>query len=81
MKSYDIVYCGSEYSSARLISSIDSIVKNVAVPNVINFHILDFKISQDKKDSILSLVNRHNKQDDMFVDKSMQDMLTQWGGG
>ncbi len=81
MRSYDIVYCGSDYVASRLASSISSILKNVQTDNVINFHILDFNISKDRKDDFRALVKQYNRKDGVFVDKNMKNMLTQWGGG
>lgn len=59
MKDYDIVYCGNEHRIDRLISSIESVLRNIRVKNNINFHILDFNISKANKDIIYAIVNKY----------------------
>lgn len=59
MKDYDIVYCGNERKIERLVFSIESILRNIRVKNNINFHILDFNISQASKDRLCAMVNKY----------------------
>lgn len=64
MKRYDIVYCGSEYKLSRLLTSMDSILRHKRARNPINFHILDFNISDAGKERVIAAVSESSDSDD-----------------
>ena len=78
MENYNIVYCGSDFKATRLAHSIGSILQRFRAKNVINFHILDFGISQVKKNKILALINQYNMRDKFHIDESFHALT---GGG
>mgnify|MGYP004630543861 CR=1 FL=1 len=78
MENYNIVYCGSDFVATCLVSSIGSILQRFKAENTINFHILDFGVSQTKKDNILALVNQYNMRNKFYIDKSLSHLI---GGG
>ena len=78
MENYNIVYCGSDFVATRLASSIGSILQRFRAKNVINFHILDFGISQVKKNKILAFINQYNMRDKFHIDESLHSLI---GGG
>ena len=78
MENYNIVYCGSDFVATCLASSIGSILQRFKAENTINFHILDFGVSQTKKDNILALVNQYNMRNKFYIDKSLSHLI---GGG
>lgn len=67
MKEFNVVYCCSDYYSPHLGVSITSILDNVRVKNTINFHILDFEISEANKAKLQYICNKYNTLNHIFL--------------
>lgn len=77
MKEFNIVYCCSDYYAPHLGVSLTSILENVRVKNIINFHILDFGIKKENKAKLRLICDKYNALNHIFLydnfNKSTQD--------
>ncbi|MGX2983803.1 glycosyltransferase [Helicobacter sp. 23-1045] len=77
MKDFNIVYCCSDYYAPHLGASMTSILENIAVKNSINFHILDFEISNENKRKLQEICAKYNALNHIFLFDSLDSAKLQ----